>query len=158
MRPYSRCVAFLPEIPSLLSDISAKALQWPELILHLSRRAQSSLGKEWVSALEPSADADWIGTQQQRNAEMQQLISAGSFDFRGVFDVTETLDKARIDGAALEALELRSVIVHAERVEAWRQVVLASSDTARGRWPGIEDLTIVAARSRKFATFAQRKD
>jgi DNA mismatch repair protein MutS2 len=141
MRPYSRCVAFLPEIPSLLSDISAKALQWPELILHLSRRAQSSLGKEWVSALEPSADADWIGTQQQRNAEMQQLISAGSFDFRGVFDVTETLDKARIDGAALEALELRSVIVHAERVEAWRQVVLASSDTARGRWPGIEELT-----------------
>jgi DNA mismatch repair protein MutS2 len=134
-------VPFLPEIPSPLSEISAKALQWPELIHNLSRRAQSSLGREWVSALRPSADADWIGRQQQLSAEMQQLITAGSFDFRGVFDVTEMLDKARIEGTALEALELRSIIVHAERVEAWRQMVLTPPDMLRARWSGIEELS-----------------
>jgi len=116
-------------------------LQWPELIQHLSKRAQSSLGREWVSALKPSADVDWISRQQQRNDEMRRLIGPGSFDFRGIFDVTEMLDKARIDGAALEAVELRSVITHAERVEAWRQLVLFPPDLVRARWPGIEELT-----------------
>ena len=139
--PYSRGVAFLPEIPVPLSEISAKALQWPELIGHLSRRAQSPLGREWVGALGPSADAAWIGRQQQRNAEMQRLIAGGSFDFRGIFDVTETLDKARIEGAALEAVELHAVIVHAERVEAWRQMVLAPPDALRAQWPGMEELS-----------------
>jgi DNA mismatch repair protein MutS2 len=131
----------LPEIPASLAEISAKALQWPELIEHLSRRAQSPLGRAWVSALKPSADAAWIEQQQQRSAEMQQLIAGGSFDFRGIFDVTETLDKARIDGSALEAVELRAVIVHAERVEAWRQTVLLPPDTVREQWPGMEALS-----------------
>lgn len=139
--PYSRGVAFLPEIPAPLSEISAKALQWPELIEHLSRRAQSPLGRAWVSSLGPSADAEWISQQQQRNAEMQRLITGGSFDFRGIFDVTDTLDKARIEGAALEAVELRAVIMHAERVEAWRQTVLTPPDTVRAKWPGIEEMS-----------------
>jgi DNA mismatch repair protein MutS2 len=134
-------VAFLPEIPAPLSEISAKALQWPELIDHLARRAQSPLGREWVSALGPSADAGWIGQQQQRNAEMQRLIVGGSFDFSGIFDVTEMLDKARIEGAALEAIELRAVIAHAERIEAWRQAMLTQPDAARSQWPGIEELS-----------------
>jgi DNA mismatch repair protein MutS2 len=134
-------VAFLPEIPSPLSEISAKALQWPELIEHLSRRAQSPLGREWVHALSPSADAAWINQQQQRNAEMQRLITGGSFDFRGIFDVTDALAKAQIDGAALEAAELLAVIVHAERVEAWRQTVLTPPDTVRAQWPGIEEMS-----------------
>jgi DNA mismatch repair protein MutS2 len=134
-------VAFLPEIPAPLSEISRAALQWPELIEHLSRRAQSQLGREWVRALAPSSDAAWIDQQQQRNAEMQRLIAGGSFDFRGIFDVTATLDKARIEGSALEAMELRTVIVHAERVEAWRQIVLMPPDTVRERWPGMEGLS-----------------
>jgi len=138
LQPYSRSVAFLPEIPAPLSEISAKALQWPELIEHLSRLAQSPLGREWVHALGPSADTAWINQQQQRNAEMQRLITGGSFDFRGIFDVTDALAKAQIEGAALEAAELLAVIVHAERVEAWRQTVLTPPDTVRSQWPGIE--------------------
>jgi DNA mismatch repair protein MutS2 len=134
-------VAFLPKIPAPLSEISAKALQWPELIEHLSRRAHSPLGREWVYALGPSADAAWINQQQQRNAEMQRLITGGSFDFRGILDVTDLLAKAQIEGAALEAAELLAVIVHAERVEAWRQTVLTPPDTVRAQWPGIEEMS-----------------
>jgi DNA mismatch repair protein MutS2 len=116
-------------------------MQWPELIEHLSRRAQSPLGREWVSALEPSSDIGWIDQQQQRNAEMLKLIAGSSFDFRGIFDVTEMLDKARIEGAALEAVELRAVITHAERIEAWRQTVLTPPDSVCAQWPGIEELS-----------------
>ena len=72
---------------------------------------------------------------------MQRLIAGGSFDFRGIFDVTEMLDKARMEGAALEAIELRAVIVHAERVEAWRQTVLTPPDSVRSQWPGMEELS-----------------
>ena len=121
--------------------MSAEALQWPELIERLSRGAQSPLGRQWIKALQPSSDAEWVEQQQQRNAEMRKLLAGGSFDFRGIFDVTETLDKARIEGSALEAMEIRSLIVHAERVEAWRQTVLAPPDSVRGEWPGIEQLT-----------------
>lgn len=134
-------VAFFPEIPSPLSEISAAALQWPELIDRLSLRAQSPLGKLWIEALKPSSDSTWVEEQQQRNAEMQKLIRGGTFDFHGIFDVTETLDKARIEGSALEAMEIRSLIVHAERVEAWRQTVLVPPDAVKNQWPGIEELT-----------------
>jgi DNA mismatch repair protein MutS2 len=134
-------VAFLPEIPNPLAEIGAKALQWTELVGHIAGRAQSPLGRAWAAALAPSGDADWINQQQQRNAEMQRLIAGGSFDFHGIFDVTELLDKARIDGAALEGLELRAIMAHAERVEAWRQRFTASAEGARDQWPGIEALS-----------------
>ena len=93
-------------------------------------------------ALEPSSSLIWIEGQQGRNAEMRRLVAAGAtFDFRGIFDVTDLLDKARIEGSALEAIELRSLIEHAERVEAWRLLVSTPPDSLRNRWPGIEALT-----------------
>ncbi|MGA7156037.1 MAG: Smr/MutS family protein [Acidobacteriaceae bacterium] len=72
---------------------------------------------------------------------MQKFISGGTFDFRGIFDVTEVLDKARIEGAALEATELREVIAHAERTEAWRQTVFLSPEKARDQWPALEAMS-----------------
>jgi DNA mismatch repair protein MutS2 len=134
-------VVFLPEIPNPLAEIGAKALQWAELIGHIAGRAQSPLGRAWAAALAPSGDADWIDQQQQRNAEMQRLLVGGSFDFHGIFDVSEMLDKARIDGAALEGLELRAIKAHAERVEDWRQRFTSPADSVRDQWPGIEALS-----------------
>jgi DNA mismatch repair protein MutS2 len=131
-------VDLLPQIPSLLRETSAKALQWPELVLHLARGAQSQLGRSWIAALTASGDADWITQQQQRNAEMQQMAAGGSFDFRGIFDVTDLLDRARIEGSALDAMELRALIVHAERVEAWRQLIHIPAEGVRGQRPEIE--------------------
>ncbi len=117
-------------------------MQWETLRERLAGGALSPLGRAWVAALEPSADADWIAQQQSRTAEMQRLVvGSGVFEFRGIFDVTELLDKARINGSALEAVELRSMIVHAERVEAWRQTVLAPPDAVREQWPAIADLS-----------------
>jgi DNA mismatch repair protein MutS2 len=132
----------LPEIPKLLAERGGASLQWETLRERLAGGVLSPLGRAWVLALEPSADPGWIAQQQSRTAEMQRLIvGSGVFEFRGIFDVTELLDKARIDGSALEAVELRSIIVHAERVEAWRQTVLAPPDSVREQWPAIAELS-----------------
>jgi DNA mismatch repair protein MutS2 len=130
-----------------LTEIGAKPLQWPDLIAHIAQHAQSELGCAWVTALAPSADLSWIEQQQQRTAGMQPLVARGAaFNLRGIFDVTDLLDKARIQGAALEAPELRALILHAERVEGWRKIVLAPPDAVRSAgsastWPAIEDLS-----------------
>ena len=137
--PYAKHVASSSLLPpvfsappaSRLAETSADALQWAELIESIAVRAHSELGKRWLLALEPSSDLLWIERQQQRNAEMQQWIAGGSFDFHGVFDVAEMLERARIEGAALEAVEIRALLAHAERVRVWRQQVLFPAEGAR---------------------------
>ena len=125
-----------------LTEISAKALQWADLQRYLSGKAQSPLGRERVLELMPSGELAWIEQQQQRTAEMRRLVVAGAgFDFRGIIDAAELLDKARIDGSALEPAELLTALSHAERVEAWRQTVLAPPAAVNGKWPAMEELS-----------------
>ena len=110
----------VPQIPSPLAEASSAALEWPRLREYIAGRTFSPLGRAWVMALEPSADLAWIDTQHQRTQEMQAFYSSGgSFDFHGLFDPTTFLEKARIEGAALEALEILSLITVVERVAAW---------------------------------------
>jgi DNA mismatch repair protein MutS2 len=132
----------LPPIPDALIETSAKALQWAELREHLAAGAQSSLGRARVQMLAPSHNAAWIDQQQQRTAEMRRLVAVGGgFDFRGIFDATELLAKAQIEGSALEATELLAALTHAERVEAWRQTMLAPPSAVANKWPAMEDLS-----------------
>jgi DNA mismatch repair protein MutS2 len=132
----------LSQTPLPLSEIGAKALQWNDLQQHLAERAQSPLGRACVLALQPSADLVWIEQQQQRTEEMRRLITGGgAFQFRGIFDPSDMLEKARIEGSALEPAELLSAQALAERVEAWRQVILAPPGAVQGKWPAIEELS-----------------
>ena len=118
----------LPKISSPLAESSAAALEWPRLREAIAGRTFSPPGRAWVMALEPSASRDWIDRQQQRTAEMRDLLaSGGSFEFRGLFDATALLDEARIEGAALEATEIRDLLVVVERVAAWRSLFLAGA-------------------------------
>ena len=132
----------MSQTPAPLSEIGAKALQWNDLQQQLAERAQSPLGRACVLALQPSAELAWIEQQQQRTAEMRRLITGGGgFQFRGIFDPSDVLDKARIEGSALEPAELLSALALAERVEAWRQVILAPPGAVQGKWPAIEELS-----------------
>jgi len=134
--------ALLPVIPSPLQEISAAALEWPRLREHIAGRATSPLGKAWVLALAPSANLAWIDQQHQRTAEMRAMLTAGgSFDFNGLFDPTALLDKARIDGAALEATAIRDLLNVIERVAAWRNLITPSPNSTRYDWPGILELS-----------------
>ncbi len=123
LRDYDKSVpstSFLPLIPLPLSEASATALEWPRLREYIGSRTFSPLGRAWVLALEPSADLGWINTQQQRTEEMRGLFSTGgSFDFHGLFQPTDLLDKARIEGSALEPLEILSLVTIIERIALW---------------------------------------
>ena len=93
-------------------------------------------------ALEPCSDPAWIDEQQQRTAEMRRMLGGGgSFEFHGMFDPTEMLEKAGIDGAALEAMEILHLLNVVERVAAWRNLVDPPVGTARYDWPGIAGLS-----------------
>ena len=132
----------LPTIPSLLRESSATALEWPRLREHIAGRTSSPLGRAWIVALEPSSDVAWIDQQQQRTAEVQAMLTCGgSFEFRGLFDPTLLLDKARIDGAALECTEIRDLLTAVERIAAWRNLINPPASSTSYEWPSIVDLS-----------------
>jgi DNA mismatch repair protein MutS2 len=128
-----------------LAEASAEALEWPRLREHIAGYAQSPLGRGWVLALEACADAGWIDAQQQRTAEVRDLLTGGgSFDFHGMFDPTELLDEARVEGTALEAQQILAVLGVVERLAAWR-AVLRPVGAAPRNWPGIAQLSAPVA-------------
>ena len=146
MRKYDREVpprAFIPEIPSPLRESSAVSLEWPRLRDYLASRTFSPLGRGWILALEPSADLPWIETQHQRTAEMRTLLSSGvSFDFHGLFAPADLLDKSRIQGAALEPLEVLALVTVIDRIVQWISVILPNPDTQnRSSSPALEQLS-----------------
>ncbi|MDR3746291.1 MAG: Smr/MutS family protein [Acidobacteriaceae bacterium] len=134
-------MSLLPRIPSILAEASSAALEWPRLREHIAGYAASPLGRGWILALEPCADAAWIEAQQQRTAELRDLLTnGGSFDFHGLFDPTERLDQARLEGAALEGTEINALLTVIERVAGWRALLLSPAGHNR-HWPGIAALS-----------------
>ncbi|RZU41762.1 endonuclease MutS2 [Edaphobacter modestus] len=137
---------FIPKIPSPLAETSSIALEWPRLREHIASRTFSPLGRTWVLALEPSGDLAWINSQQQRTEEMRGLFSAGvSFDFHGLFEPTDLLDKARIEGSALDPLEILSLVTVVERIVAWINLIFPSTSASQTQMqaatPGITQLS-----------------
>ena len=134
-------VSLLPNIPSPLAEASSAALEWPRLRELIAGRASSPLGRAWVLALEPSADRAWIEAQQQRTGEIRDLLTGGgSFEFHGLFDPTERLEQARLEGAALEAQEINALLTVVERIAAWRALLISPAGRARA-WPEIAGLS-----------------
>ncbi|HEV2646622.1 MAG TPA: Smr/MutS family protein [Acidobacteriaceae bacterium] len=131
----------LPVVPRALVEAGAGALEWARLREYVAGYAVSPLGRGWVRGLEPCADAVWIDRQQQRTAEVRDfLVGGGSFDFHGLFDPTERLDEARVEGAALEGVEINALLEVVERVAAWRALLISPAGRARV-WPGIAGLS-----------------
>jgi DNA mismatch repair protein MutS2 len=132
----------LPAVPLPLRESSAAALEWPRLRDHIGNHTISPLGRSWVLALKPSADLTWIDQQQERTAEVRAMFTrGGNFEFGGLFDPTILLDKARIDGAALESTEIRDLLTVVERVAAWRNLINPPAGGARYEWPSIAELS-----------------
>src|SRR6185437_12750041 len=71
---YDWKMGLLPEIPGVLVETAAVALEWPRLREHIAGMAASPLGRGWILALEPSADLPWIVAQQQRTAEIRGFV------------------------------------------------------------------------------------
>jgi DNA mismatch repair protein MutS2 len=111
-------------IPSIVSDCSRSALEWDRFLTLLSAYAQSATGRDWLLALAPSSDRTWIARQHALVAEMRLLLNEGVRPAVGsLFDPSDLLAKSRIEGAALEAEEIRRVVNLAEDISAWSAIM-----------------------------------
>ena len=138
-------------MPEALQHASARVLEFEQLRDVVRGYASSPLGRARVAALEPTADRTWIEGQQRMTAEIREFLKAGSrFEFAGLTDVRTLLDKARIQGAALETEELRSVLAVVDRADEWNIVVKnppshmrapAHAEGSGSLWPAVFELS-----------------
>ena len=104
------------------------------------------MGKKWLQELGPSRDAAWIEREHTLVDEMQMLAGADggqqtSLPGLGLlFDPSELLAKARIEGVALEAEEIRSIATLAEAIAAWAEVLRSPASDLQDRLPQIRAL------------------
>ena len=139
-----------PPQPALLQHTSARALEFDALLDLLRGYAQSPLGRARIEALAPVSDAEWIRRQQALTQEIRDYRRAGGrFEFAGLEDPGKLIDKARIEGTALEATELRDVVAVLDRAQQWREVVQHPPAELR------EGFHAVAELSRAIADFGE---
>jgi len=130
----------LPAIPEAVAP--SAALEWDKFVVFLGAYAQSALGRGWVTALAPSQDRAWVEREQRLVAEMRLLVAAGTMpQLRALFDPTDLLAKARIEGVALEAAELRATIALAEEITAWAELMRTPPENTQDRLPELTELS-----------------
>ena len=144
--------------PAPIPHASQRVLEFDQLRDLVRGYATSPLGQARVEALQPTADRDWVERQHRLTAEIRQFLKAGSrFDFNGLLDLSKLLDKARIQGVALEPAELRDILALADRADEWLTVSknppshMRAPEHAEGTgslWPTVAEL------SRGIADFA----
>src|ERR1700751_5835155 len=97
--------------PATLQHSSERVLEFDQLRQLLAAYTSSPLGRERIAQLTPSGDREWIERQQQLTGELRgYLRSGGRFDFHGLLDPTQLINKSRISGVALEVLEIRDLL------------------------------------------------
>src|SRR5580700_5704392 len=129
-------------MPEPLSHTSARVLEFDSLRDLLRGYAASPLGQRLICALQPSQDRDWIQNQHRMTAEIREFRRVGSsFDFSGLLDITEPVNKSRIAGATLEIAEIRDVILVVDRSAEWREVSLKPPAAMRSEWKAVAQLS-----------------
>jgi DNA mismatch repair protein MutS2 len=129
-------------MPQALLHSSSPVLEFNQFRDWLAGFSQSTLGHYRVANLEPTVDRPWIERQQQLTAEIRNFLRAGgSFDFAGLSDPGTLLSKSRIQGAALELEEVRSILYVAERAAEWRQISLHPPADLKTEWPAVSELS-----------------
>jgi DNA mismatch repair protein MutS2 len=121
---------------------SARVLEFDSLRELLRGYASSPLGQRRIAALAPSTDRDWIESQQQLATEIREFRRAGGrFDFSALLEIGPMVQKARIDGAVLETIEIRDVILVVDRAAEWREIVLHPPANMKSDWHGVRALS-----------------
>jgi DNA mismatch repair protein MutS2 len=144
-------------VPQQLIHSSASVLEFEAFRELLRGYAQSELGRARIGELSPSADQGWIEREQQLASEVREYIrAAGRFDFAGLTDATKLIQKARIQGVALEIAEIRTILLLAERAAEWRDIVLAPP-IMREPWAAVEELSLGIADFREFLRYFSNK-
>jgi DNA mismatch repair protein MutS2 len=126
-----------------LTHTSARVLEFESLRDLLRAYLASPLGEQRLAALAPSQDRDWIAQQHRLTSEIREFRRVGGrFEFSGLLDIGDQLDKARITGAALETTEIRDVVLVVDRAAEWREIAL-SPPAAMKEWTAVPHVSAV---------------
>jgi DNA mismatch repair protein MutS2 len=121
---------------------SAHVLEFDALRQLLRGYASSPLGQRRIAALAPSTDRDWIESQQELASEIREFRRVGGrFDFSGLIEIGQLVEKSRIAGVALETTEIRDVILVVDRAAEWREIALHPPASMRFDWNRVRGLS-----------------
>src|SRR5262249_29922678 len=137
---------------------SARVLEFESLREILQAYAVSELGRTRVASLAASLDAEWICRQQQLAAEIGRYLATGArFDFGGLLDPARSLERSRIEGAALETTEIRDLLLLVDRAAEWREIVLHPPAALSLEWPAVQELSSGVADFTELLRFFRNK-
>jgi DNA mismatch repair protein MutS2 len=106
------------------------------------RYAPSPLGQGRIAELSPSADRLWIENQHQLTVEIREFRRVGDrFEFSGLIDISTTVKKARIQGAVLETIAIRDVVLVVDRAAEWREIALNPPEAMQVEWTAVGELS-----------------
>ncbi|MGA7568540.1 MAG: endonuclease MutS2 [Terriglobales bacterium] len=129
-------------VPHPVAHTSSHLLEFEALRDLLAGYASSSLGKRRIAELMPSLDAAWIENQQQLTTEIREYRRVGGrFEFAGLPEIKTLIEKSRIAGAALETVEIRDVVLVADRAAEWREIVNQPPAAMRSDWTAVRALS-----------------
>ena len=131
-------------------------LEFESLRYLLRGYTSSPLGAAKAAAMAPSSDAAFIRGQQQLVAEVRVFLRAGSrFEFAGLIDLAQLVNKARIHGAVLETIEIRDLIAVVDRSAEWREIAMHPPGSVE--WPAVKALSERIADFNDFLRFFRKK-
>jgi DNA mismatch repair protein MutS2 len=140
-----------------MEHASARVLEYESLREMVRAYVSSELGGARLAELEPSTDRAWIERQQQLAAEIREFLrSGGRFEFAGLSDPRQLVEKSRIQGAALEPTEIRDVLATIDRAAEWLEIVLHPPSDMPS-WPAVAELSSRIADFTDFLRFFRNK-
>ena len=145
-------------MPTELTHNSARVLEFDALRDLLRGYASSPLGQQRIAALTPFTDRHWIQNQQQLASEIREFRRVGGrFDFSGLLEIAQLVEKSRIAGAALETTEIRDVILVVDRAAEWREIALHPPGSMKSEWHGVRALSTQIVDFTEFLRFFRNK-
>lgn len=135
-------MALEKSIPSPVEDYGRTVLEWDKFLGLLAGYAISAIGKTWLLGWHPSRDLAWLDTQHSLVEEMRLLLAEDAQPRLGsLFDPTSLLDKSRIEGAALEAEEIRDLLNLADDISAWASLLRLPPERVKDRISKLQALS-----------------
>ena len=132
----------MPFVPNPVTHTSSRLLEFETLRDLLAGYASSPLGQRRIAELLPSLDRPWIENQQQLTSEIREYRRVGGrFEFMGLPEVNQLIEKSRIAGAALETTEIRDIVLVADRASEWREIVRQPPAAMRSDWAAVAALS-----------------
>ncbi|MFZ3210241.1 MAG: Smr/MutS family protein [Terriglobales bacterium] len=143
---------------SNLLHTSARALEFDSMREILRAYAYSPLGQARIAALAPSGDGAWIARQQRLTAEIREYLRVGArFEFSGLLDPTALVEKAHIEGAALDTAEIRDIVLVVDRADEWRHIAQQPPSQMKLEFAAVAELSSALADFTELLRFFRNK-